>query len=387
VLSLLLTPIRPFQIRADLISERHVQCGSSSMDVSLSFSRPFSGSVFTERAFEKEACRWKGDGQSRLSLSIPTSDPTICGIQETNGELSVKLIISPVQGIIVQGFAALIVKCVYTTQDITLSLPGGKPLHISGMNVDSSVVSGNGGTPVLSMQILEGHGIEGRAVSRASVGQRITLDAALKDTSIYDFFLHSCKAHDGSNSVEASIPIVDDNGCGIRLSRAIDIPVMISKPVPGGPKHIFLHMYGFQFTSSQFVHFECQAKPCIHQCPLQQCSAAPTLIPKTVKKHRLRRQNEITEDDSNLSTLQLKTVIQIDAQQAAPAAALISASFENSDPPSVCLSQETLLLSGLALALILVISGSWFVFTVKRIVHREEDCRSEHAYSVTSSYR
>lgn len=65
----------------------------------------------------------------------------------------------------------------------------------------------------------------------------------------------------------------------------------------------------------------------------------------------------------------------------------VASSFENSDPPPVCLSQETLLLSGLALALILVISGFCFVFTVKRIVHKDDDCRSEHAYSVTSSYR
>ncbi|KAF8358788.1 cutl-29 [Pristionchus pacificus] len=373
------------RIQADLISERSVQCKGESMEVSLLFPRPFSGSIFTEKAFEKEACRWKGDGNTRLSISIPTADANLCGISEAKGELSVKLIISPVQGIIVQGFAALIVKCLYTTQDITLSLPGG-PLHVSGINVDSSVVTGSGSNPVLSMQILEGHGIEGKTVSRASVGQRITLDAVLKDTSIYDFFLHSCKAHDGSNTPEASIPIIDDNGCGIRLSRAIDIPVMVSKPVPGGAKHIYLHMYGFQFTSSQFVHFECQAKPCIHQCPLQQCSAAPTLLPKKVMKHRLRRQNEITEEDSNLTTLKLLTVIQIEAQQAS-SAALVASSFENSDPPPVCLSQETLLLSGLALALILVISGFCFVFTVKRIVHKDDDCRSEHAYSVTSSYR
>ncbi|GMR41947.1 hypothetical protein PMAYCL1PPCAC_12142, partial [Pristionchus mayeri] len=378
----------PSLIRIDstILVERAVECKGGSMDVSLTFSRPFAGSIFAEKAFEKEACRWKGDGQHRLAISISTTDPTLCGISEDKGEISVKLILSPIQGIIVEGFAALIVKCVYPTQDVTLSLPAGAPLRVSGINVDSSVVTGSGSNPVLSMHILEGHGIEGRAVTKASVGQRITLDAVLKDTSIYDFFLHSCKAHDGSNSPEASIPIIDDNGCGIRLSRAIDIPVMISKPVPGGQKHIFLHMYGFQFTSSQFVHFECQAKPCIHQCPLQQCTASPTLLPNKFKKHRLRRQNEITEEDNNLSTLKLMTVIQIEAQQAT-SAALVAASFENSDPPPVCLSQETLLLSGLALALILVISGFCFVFTVKRMVHKDDDCRSEHAYSVTSSYR
>lgn len=36
--------------------------------------------------------------------------------------------------------------------------------------------------PNLTMQILEGHGIEGKVLARASVGQRITLDIELKDT-------------------------------------------------------------------------------------------------------------------------------------------------------------------------------------------------------------
>ena len=46
------------------------------------------------------------------------------------GEVSVKLIASPVEGIIVDGFAALAIKCIYSTQDITLTLPAGNPLHI-----------------------------------------------------------------------------------------------------------------------------------------------------------------------------------------------------------------------------------------------------------------
>lgn len=52
------------------------------MEVSLLFPRPFSGSIFTEKAFEKEACRWKGDGNTRLSISIPTADANLCGISE-----------------------------------------------------------------------------------------------------------------------------------------------------------------------------------------------------------------------------------------------------------------------------------------------------------------
>lgn len=50
------------------------------------------------------------------------------------------------------------------------------------MNDDNSVVTGSGGSPALTMQILEGHGISGSPVVKAAVGQRITLDIALQNT-------------------------------------------------------------------------------------------------------------------------------------------------------------------------------------------------------------
>lgn len=50
------------------------------------------------------------------------------------------------------------------------------------MDDDNSVVTGSGGSPTLTMQILEGHGIGGSPVVKAAVGQRITLDIALQNT-------------------------------------------------------------------------------------------------------------------------------------------------------------------------------------------------------------
>ena len=55
-------------------------------------------------------------------------------------------------------------------------------LQITAMNDDNSVVTGSGGSPALTMQILEGHGIGGSPVVKAAVGQRITLDIALQNT-------------------------------------------------------------------------------------------------------------------------------------------------------------------------------------------------------------
>ncbi|EJW74961.1 hypothetical protein WUBG_14131 [Wuchereria bancrofti] len=49
----------------------------------------------------------------------------------------------------------------------------------------------------------------------------------------------------------------------------------------GNPKHVYIYMYGFQFTSSQFVYFECQIRPCIHSCKRQQCEVNKTAIIQT----------------------------------------------------------------------------------------------------------
>ncbi|KAK6049497.1 hypothetical protein COOONC_12998 [Cooperia oncophora] len=165
---------------------------------------------------------------------------------QTSGEYSMKLIISPVDGLLVEGFSAMSVRCVYSTQDITLTLPPGPngipALQINGPQHDEGVITGNGGAPLLSMQILDGHGITGTPLARASVGQRITLDLALKNTAIYDFYVHSCYAHDGTNTADASINIIDNNGCAVRLSRAVDVPAFTTEPVNHGPKHVYLHM-------------------------------------------------------------------------------------------------------------------------------------------------
>lgn len=50
----------------------------------------------------------------------------------------------------------------------------------------AGVVTGSGGSPFLQMTIRDGHGIQGDVVQSASVGQRITLDITMQDTSIND---------------------------------------------------------------------------------------------------------------------------------------------------------------------------------------------------------
>uniref|UniRef100_A0A0R3RFJ5 ZP domain-containing protein n=1 Tax=Elaeophora elaphi TaxID=1147741 RepID=A0A0R3RFJ5_9BILA len=145
----------------------------------------------------------------------------------------------------------------------------------SGLEEQAGVVTGTGGIPALQIQIRDGHGIAGTTVTHASVGQLLTLDIVLENTEIYDFYAHSCVAYDGSNNAEALVQIIDANGCGIALPRAIELPVFMTSPSNGSPKHIYIYMYGFQFTSSQFVYFECQARPCIHLNPNTTLSTSP----------------------------------------------------------------------------------------------------------------
>uniref|UniRef100_A0A8R1E549 ZP domain-containing protein n=1 Tax=Caenorhabditis japonica TaxID=281687 RepID=A0A8R1E549_CAEJA len=171
-----------------LITDKKVTCTSSNIEVTLTFAKSFSGGVLTENPRKYDQCRWKGNGSNSMSINIPLFNSTKCAVlaNESTGTYSIKLLVSPVDGIIVDGFSAINVKCIYATQDITLTLPpifnSSSALQITAMNDDNSVVTGSGGSPALTMQILEGHGIGGSPVVKAAVGQRITLDIALQNT-------------------------------------------------------------------------------------------------------------------------------------------------------------------------------------------------------------
>lgn len=118
---------------------------------------------------------------------------------QKSGAFIVKLVVSPVDGLLVDGFTALNVRCVYASEDITLTLPAGvdgkhallirfistkreEDVFSGTHDMEAGVVTGSGGAPLLSMQILDGHGLDGPPLQKAGVGQRLTLDLVLKDT-------------------------------------------------------------------------------------------------------------------------------------------------------------------------------------------------------------
>uniref|UniRef100_A0A914XL84 ZP domain-containing protein n=1 Tax=Plectus sambesii TaxID=2011161 RepID=A0A914XL84_9BILA len=320
-------------VDGQLIRDRSVNCNSQEMEVTFEFAQPFSGIVYASNFYTAEKCRWEGDGSRRLVVPVPlNANPTgtgpYCGVkvQENTGEFTVMLVVTPMKGLLVDGMTGLNVRCLYNIGDVTLTLPAGP--NGAGILISpqtqTGIVTGSGGSPFLQMAIRDGHGINGEIVSSASVGQRITIDVVMQDTAIYDFYVHGCYAHDGTNTPEASISIIDQNGCAVRLARAVDVPTFFTTPVSGGAKHVYVHMYGFQFTTSQLVYFECQVRPCLQECARPQCengnntvkskrSAEDEQLDRTPQRYA--RQSKTAEgDDALQSNYRLQAVLQIKPQ-------------------------------------------------------------------------
>ncbi|KAK5968984.1 ZP domain-containing protein, partial [Trichostrongylus colubriformis] len=135
--------------------------------------------------------------------------------------------------------------------------------------------------------------------------------------------------------------------------------------------------YGFQFTSSQFVHFECQVKPCVHSCRRQQCepdAGKAPLIPA------LRRRREEVERNTTLATLKMQTVLEIEPQQV-QRAALIGQPMASEQ----CVSFNEVVFAGLLLlgAIVSLVALSCFLCSpTKRPFQRQEA-----AYSVSEVFR
>ncbi|CAD5221517.1 unnamed protein product [Bursaphelenchus okinawaensis] len=267
---------------AGILEDREVICSSDKIVVNLSFARPFRGVVFAKDRYLDKECRWLGNGGHYLLVAVPLSykNSTVlgegfCGIRfdSKTGEHSVTLIISPDPVILTDESIALQTHCVQTIEDFVITLE--PPKNDGAFKVsrsESMTVTGNAEkVPSLSLRVLGDHGYKGNVITEGSVGQRITLDARLEESSVFDMFVHDCVAHDGTNHPDASVPIIDSNGCAVKLLRAIDPPVFSSSPMKNMAKHVYIHLYGFQFTSASTVHFECKVTTCLNECPMKQC--------------------------------------------------------------------------------------------------------------------
>ncbi|KAK6029922.1 hypothetical protein OSTOST_03955, partial [Ostertagia ostertagi] len=213
---------------------------------------------------------------------------------------------------------------------------------------------------------------------------------------IYDFYVHSCYAHDGTNTADASINIIDSNGCAVRLSRAVDVPAFTTEPINHGPKHVYLHILPLHnsFTLNVKSNHACthvadrfdfhhllgffqprrnsESSNLFQQCE-PDAGKAP-LIPA------LRRRREEVEKNATLTTLRMQTVLEIEPQQV-QRAALIS----HPVTPDHCVSLNEVVFAGLLLlgAIVSLVALSCFMCSpTKRPLPREEP-----AYSVSQVFR
>lgn len=92
--------------------------------------------------------------------------------------------------------------------------------------------------------------------------------------------------------------------CAVKLTRAVDAPVFTSQPQHNSSKHVYVHIYGFQFTTSNILHLECQATTCVNECPMTQCQDSKVFQPKLVasaqpEAHTIKAALQIVPQNAN----------------------------------------------------------------------------------------
>jgi len=99
------------------------------------------------------------------------------------------------------------------------------------------------------------------------------------------------------------------------------VPTFFTTPVSGGAKHVYVHMYGFQFTTSQLVYFECQVRPCLQECARPQCENGNNSVKAKRSAEddrellrRTRQSKAAGGDDGLQSNYRLQAVLQIKPQ-------------------------------------------------------------------------
>uniref|UniRef100_A0A7E4ZZY4 ZP domain-containing protein n=1 Tax=Panagrellus redivivus TaxID=6233 RepID=A0A7E4ZZY4_PANRE len=318
-LALTLASFLLHEVASSLLEDKEVLCTTDKIIVNLAFVDPFEGIVFAQNHFTDKDCQWRGTGGRYLLVVVPLDNATttaaiglprndgFCGLSYNpeKTEHFLTLVISPSPIILTEESFALTIRCVHSPTDLLMTLAAPSMDSIKLTNVESLTVLGTGGAPPqIGLQILEGHGLYGNKTTKVKVGQKLTLDATLKDTSIYDFFIHSCIAHDGSYAPDAYIDVSDANGCAVPTARAVDAPVFVSAPQKNLTKHVYIHLYGFQFSTSNVVHFECNVTPCVYECQKKQCSQNPLPV-------ALPPRGNYTQRGAEIPDMKIQTIVDI----------------------------------------------------------------------------
>uniref|UniRef100_A0A914WGP1 ZP domain-containing protein n=1 Tax=Plectus sambesii TaxID=2011161 RepID=A0A914WGP1_9BILA len=268
-----------------------LRCERENIRANFVFDEVFHGVLFAKNFFDRDECKIIGKGEKELALILPLiteqSDARFCGAKSKNNVVSLKLVFSSAQHILVAGAREIELQCEYRFTPITVTAPNGA-LNIRPNSEPLPVIIGHQlrDDPAISMLIREGHSIDGPPVADAGIGQNITLDIFSESL---DFYVHDCFAYsekqDGQNrsDSEPNIRFIDEKGCLIeeqKISEGAVRKIVDEKEL----KHAYLYLHGFQFHNSQSVHFECQVRPCMNgRCTEENCQNVEAIVANAVE--------------------------------------------------------------------------------------------------------
>uniref|UniRef100_A0A0K0DXK7 ZP domain-containing protein n=1 Tax=Strongyloides stercoralis TaxID=6248 RepID=A0A0K0DXK7_STRER len=260
-------------------SVQNLQCNEKEFKLSLIFNSNFNGVIFGKDYFQDTNCKWYNN-ENKVEISVNTN---MCGINKNGNEYELTLIMSPEKNIIVEGAKEILLKCLITEDfknipendeidEIIISLNSSQNTSskLQFTPITPSTLTGNGYATKISLQILRQHNMKGSLAKDAKIGEPLTMNLHLEDTKLYNIILSDCYAHDGKGNDKAILKIIDSQGCGVPLARAVEENVT-TQTINGNEKNIFINIYGFQFTSNNNVYFECKVKTCIQPCFVKQC--------------------------------------------------------------------------------------------------------------------
>uniref|UniRef100_A0A0N4Z2J0 ZP domain-containing protein n=1 Tax=Parastrongyloides trichosuri TaxID=131310 RepID=A0A0N4Z2J0_PARTI len=280
---------------------QNLQCNETDFKLTLGFSDNFKGVTFAKSFYQNVNCKWYNNG-SGVQVMLNNKD---CGIRKENDEYEITLIMSPERNIIVEGAKEILLKCLPIIEKSSTNIPENEEFEeiVISLNnsqntsnklqftpIATSTLVGNGSATKVSLQILREHNMNGNLAEDAKIGEPLTMNVHLEDTKLYNIMLSNCFAHDGKGNDKAILKLIDSQGCGVPLPRAVEEDVT-TKIINGNEKNIFINIYGFQFTSSNYVFFECKVKTCIQPCIVTQCER---------NKKNLLKGNIKDEDFTNL---------------------------------------------------------------------------------------
>lgn len=251
------------------ISALDVMCYTNKMTVTISFSEPFNGMIFSKGSYGQENCIYVPSNTAKLLYKFDIMYDR-CGTKpDLQGKYYENTIVVQYEKDLIEFWdEAKRLRCEWANdyRQMTESMPAVRIDDIAVIELDFQ-----GDNVDCWMEIQEGKGPWTSQVSGiVPIGSPLTLVVAVNDPSgDFDAMVRSCSAHDG---VRQPLQLTDERGCVLR-------PKMFSsfkktRPKDGGRATAITYAYfsAFKFPDTMDVHIQCKVVICRHGCP-EPCSS------------------------------------------------------------------------------------------------------------------